>query len=224
MSRDFAHKPKETSHSSAKVPRWALLLTIIFVGGLGGFLYYLSTHVSSKDSAAAQAAAEAKMAEFQSKLPSKPENSKSTQATKTTSKPIVFTTAAPAKASANVASKAATTAPTAEPKTVDFTFYDTLSKGVPDVVTAQEQKAARAKSLLPTEHRWNLQIASFRELEKAERVRGELILNGFTTAYISKSGSFNVVTVGPFDNEIRTDQAKLQIQKLGHQPLKKKIQ
>ena len=216
MSRDFAHKPRQPEGSN--IPRWVWYFTSIVAIGFAGFLYYLSQVPS--DTGGAAAVREQLSIALKEVEPAKPV---------TTPQPQRHETIEDIKTKADTLKKA-------------FEFYELLEKDEVSI-NLPTNKPAPAKTnstsnitsntttsantaIDSNAKSWIIQVASFRDVDDADKVRAQLILNGLPNTEIesvevSGKGTFHRVMVGPFEHRPTLNKAQDILADLNYQPLVK---
>lgn len=102
-----------------------------------------------------------------------------------------------------------------------FDFYDILPRSE---VQAPEVDVYRSTPRdAEPDHRFLLQAGSFRDADDAERMRAQLILNGFPNVHTSQvsgeNGTWYRVRTGPFDDRSSLNRAQDQLVRLRISPM-----
>jgi len=224
--QDFAQK-RRSSHSASRQPRkhpapaprksgipWGLgLVTLLAVIGLGYLLVSLVDLQSGPDTTRVPASAPAAPA---TPAPAAiPEPAMAQPAT-----PLEQTIEAQPEAQPETQLDAEP-----DPATVTrenrFDFYDILPRSE---VQAPEVDVYRSTPRdAEPEHRFLLQAGSFRDADDAERMRAQLILNGFPNVHTSQvsgeNGVWYRVRTGPFDDRSSLNRAQDQLVRLRISPM-----
>jgi cell division protein FtsN len=92
---------------------------------------------------------------------------------------------------------------------MDYDFYDLFPSA--EVPVVEEYSASGKKVVVEEEFAYLLQAGSFRKKEDADRLRGELILQGldvFVRSVEQSSGAWHRVMVGPFDTKLALNRTR----------------
>ncbi|WP_409523647.1 SPOR domain-containing protein [Nitrincola sp. MINF-07-Sa-05] len=226
--QDFAQK-RRSSHSASRQPRkhpapapkkpkapWGLgLVTLLAVIGLGYLLVSLVDLQSGSDSGSSSGSST-------TRAPAAPASAPTTPAPvpATIPEPVMAQPATPLEPAIEVQPEAEP-----DPETVTrenrFDFYDILPKSE---VQAPEVDVYRSTPRdAEPEYRYLLQAGSFRDSADAERMRAQLILNGFPNVHTSQvsgeNGVWYRVRTGPFNDRPSMNSAQDQLVRLRISPM-----
>lgn len=207
MARDFANTPKEPERSH--VPRWVWLFTTVCAIGFVAFLYFLSQVPEE------QGGIEAVREQLSNAI------SETTNVAPPPKEEPERNTLTDLKEKAEVLKQA-------------FEFYELLENdevsinlpgNEPETQTSTNPTGTAA---VPEASNWIIQVASFRRVSDADKVRAELILNGLPSAIIQSvevkgQGTYHRVVVGPFDHRPTLNKAQDILAGLNYEVLVKKL-
>ena len=197
MPRDFAHKKKTAQQSS--VPRWVWAFTFIVASIFIGFLYFLSNQPEE------QGGAQAVREQLTAALDDANTAPKKTEKTETPK----HETIADIKDKAETMRKA-------------FEFYELLENeevsidlpgNEPEKTRTIVTGAGASEAVSNDPSIWIIQVASFKNVADADRVRAQLILNGLPeteiqSVEVSGKGIYHRVVVGPFNHRPSLNKAQ----------------
>ncbi|TXR54332.1 SPOR domain-containing protein [Reinekea thalattae] len=214
MARDYANKPKAKAapRRTSRVPRWVMVFTLSTAAAFVGFLIYLNQVPEERGGA------EAVRQQLTAAL----------QETPATNAP---------QASAPISSERETLSDIkdkAETMRRAFEFYELLENDeVPiDLINAPVDTPATgggtAAPAVTEDASWLIQVASFKSVADADRVRAQLILNGLPNTEIQSvdiagQGTYHRVMVGPFNQRSSLNKAQDALAELNFDYLVKKL-
>lgn len=207
MPRDFANKPRQPE--PRRVPKWVYGFTLVVVAGFGGGLYYLSN--VPEESGGAEAVREQLTAALDEAKEPKPAPVETPK----------HETIEEIKEKAETMKKA-------------FEFYELLENEEVSIDLPGDQEPESTGSsvdktpVAAEQSSWIIQVASFRSVADADRVRAELLLNGLMNTEIQSvevtgKGTYHRVVVGPFEHRPSLNKAQDILADLRYQPLVKKL-